>query len=569
MRDIVERWLARDPDPQTQAELRALLDGGNEAELQQRFSGRLAFGTAGLRGLIGAGPQRMNRLVVRETTAGLGQYLLRELPQVKERGVLIGYDGRRGSEVFAQDAAAVLVALGIKVFLGEHVLPTPVCAFGVKHHNAAAGVVITASHNPPDYNGYKVYWENGAQIIPPHDIGIAAAIDQAATGDLPFTEIQGDHPLITRIGPQLMSAYLAEVAKLSTYPHQAGRADFPLAYTPLHGVGAQAVERALAQAGFTQVHTVTNQREPDGNFPTVRFPNPEEEGAMDEVLALAQKVEAPLALANDPDADRLAVAVRDPSGAYQMLSGNQIGVLLGADQLARGKGKLAVATTIVSSRMLGRMAAKAGATYFETLTGFKWIANGALEREAQDPELRFVFGYEEALGYTIGTLVRDKDGVSSLVAFAEMAAALHQQGKSVLHRLEELYREHGLFLTGQRTLALDPHAKGPSLGNKLRAQPPTTIAGRAVTSVTDFITGFRTAGGQQTKVELPASDVVMFDLEDDSRVIIRPSGTEPKIKCYYEVVGEVSADFAAAQRETQQRLETLMDQHQAELATLE
>ncbi len=563
----VEKWMARDPDPDTRAELEQLVAAGKQAELEERFAKRLAFGTAGLRGVIGAGPNRMNRLVVRETTAGLGTYLRTQVRGAESRGVVIGFDGRHGSRVFARDAAGVLVTLGYKVYLGDEVMPTPVCAFAVKELGAAAGVMVTASHNPPQYNGYKVYWDNGAQIIPPHDSGIAAAIGEAARLPVPFTEIRDDQ--VTRLGEAMNAKYLAGVRGLSHRVVSPARAELGIAYTPMHGVGAPMAERALAEAGFTSVRTVASQREPDGDFPTVEFPNPEEPGAMDAVLALARDMDADLAIANDPDADRLAVSVRRAHGDYQMLSGNQIGILLGADAML-GPQRVAVATTVVSSRMLGAMARAQGCLYFETLTGFKWIANTALDAEKAHPDVPFAFGYEEALGYTVGTLVRDKDGISALVLFAEMAADLKAHGATVLDLLEELYRMHGLYLTAQKNLALSPG--GPTMGEKLRGDLPATIAGRAVESVADLATSVRTltASGRTEAIDLPKSDVLVFLLVDGSRVIVRPSGTEPKLKCYYEVIetpasGEV---LSAVQSRAQSKLDGLIEAHQRELAAL-
>ncbi|MEE8410787.1 MAG: phospho-sugar mutase, partial [Myxococcota bacterium] len=396
----IKAWLVRDPDEKTRSELEALVDTGQRDEIERRFESRLAFGTAGLRGLLGAGPSRMNRLVVRETTAGLAAYLLDTLPNAATMGVVVGFDGRHKSHVFAEDTACVLAARGIRVHLFERDIPTPVCAFAVAHLGAAAAIVITASHNPPAYNGYKVYWHNGAQIIPPHDSGIAAAIDRAARLDIPWcepAEARG-RGLIKTVGADLIEAYLSAIGDLSIHESKAGRGDLRIAYTPLHGVGARVAEVALRRAGFTNAQTAASQRDPDPDFPTVSFPNPEEPGAMDEVIALARKTEAALAVANDPDADRFAVAARTVDGDYQMLSGDDVGILLGANFIAKAPPRSVVATTIVSSRLLGIMARARGVGYYETLTGFKWIAAGGFAREAKGD--RFLFGYEEALGYT-------------------------------------------------------------------------------------------------------------------------------------------------------------------------
>jgi phosphomannomutase len=568
---LVRNWLERDPDPETRLELEQLVESGYAEEIERRFSGRLAFGTGGLRGVLGAGPACMNRLVVRETTAGLGAYLLRTMPDVAGRGVVVGYDARRGSRVFARDAACVLAALGIRVFLTDREQPTPICTFAVKNRGAVAGIVITASHNPPEYNGYKVYWENGAHVIPPHDAGIAVEIERAAKEPIPWMELDEaqSQDLIPFLEDEIVEAYLEGVRRLSIHQPDPLRSDFTIAYTPLHGVGGAVAEQALVQAGFEKVHTAASQREPDGRFPTVRFPNPEEPGAMDAVLDLAKEVSADLVFANDPDADRLAVAVREADGSYRMLTGDQVGVLLGADILKSAKDPITVATTIVSSRMLGIMAADKGADYVETLTGFKWIVNKGLEREKEG--YRFAFGYEQALGYTIGSLVSDKDGLSAMVAFAELAVECRRKGRTILDRLQELYRKYGLFLTAQRNLVLDPAASGPSLGDKLRSSPPKTIAGRAVESVLDIQKGERRyADGRTVPSDFPESDVLVYELEGRARVVVRPSGTEPKLKCYYEVCEDVSTEesFDAAEKRARAALDALVENHQEELAAL-
>ena len=562
----IQSWLARDPDPQTRLELQALVERDDTAELQSRFGGRLAFGTAGLRGVLGAGPGRMNQLVVRETTAGLGAYLLRTTRHAKERGVVVGFDGRRNSRVFAEDTASVLGAQGIKVFLFDREAPTPVAAFAVRHLRAAAGVVITASHNPPEYNGYKVYWGNGAQIIPPHDAGIAAAIEAAAGAPLPWADCASlrRQGLTVSLGDKVENAYLEAIGKLSNHKARGTRARLVIAYTPLHGVGARAAGAALERAGFTQVHMVTSQKDPNGAFPTVRFPNPEEPGAMDAVMALARDTHAELACANDPDADRFAVAVRRSDGSYRLLTGNEVGVLLGDDLLRKKRlsKRALVGTTIVSSRLLGRIAAARGVTFFETLTGFKWLANSALARRGS----KLLFAYEEALGYGVGEVVRDKDGISALVAFAELTCACQEAGESLWQRLESIHRTYGLYATGQRTLALQSQA-GPSLGERLRQRPPQQIAGRKVQSVRDLMQV--EANAAPDSLPMPPSDVLMYTLEDDARVIVRPSGTEPKIKCYYEAHTQIASNepYEQADARIHRDLDELMHKHQDELAS--
>ena len=572
LREQVEAWIYRDPDDATRKELQDLLDANQHAELADRFKGRLSFGTAGLRGVMGAGPNRMNRLVIRESACGLARYLLQVNPASIELGVVVSFDGRLQSRVFAEETASVLAAFGFKVHLSKGPLPTPVCAYALKAFGAAAAAMVTASHNPPEYNGFKVYWGNGAQIVPPQDKGISDAIDMAAQSEIPFVPIAEavEKGMVNYFGPKLFQAYMSQVSILTSHPTSPIQNELTLAYTPLHGVGADAVETALKLAGFTQTYTVASQRQPDGHFPTVRFPNPEEPGAMDAVLELAKNKGAHLALANDPDADRLAVAVRRDDGSYQMLSGNEIGVLLGFDLINGYPTNACVGTTIVSSRLLGTIAEAHGVECFETLTGFKWIANGAMERELKGK--RFLMGYEEALGYTIGDLVRDKDGVSALVAFALFAARLQRQNTNVLKLLELIYRKYGYYGTQQVSLKLDPNAEGPSLGDKLRQAQPTEIFGQKITRIDDLKSSLRydLAANTETSISLPSSDVLTYFLADGSRIIVRPSGTEPKVKCYYEIIEKISDDeaFTTGQARANERLDALISAHQSQLSKL-
>ncbi len=559
--DRVRAWRDADPNPETRAEAEALLEAGDEAVLRARFEGRLAFGTAGIRGTLGAGPQRMNRLMVRQVSAGVGAYYAASLDDARARGVVIGYDGRTGSRVFAEDTARVFLGLGYQVHLATGTVPTPLTAFATRDLGAACGVMVTASHNPPEYNGYKVYAPNGAQIIPPQDTGIAAAIE--AVADIPLGDLEAaraDGRLID-LGEEMKQRYLDGVMALRVHPEAADGTDLTVAYTPMHGVGAELAEAALKRAGYTQVHTVAAQREPDAAFPTVRFPNPEEEGAMDLVLALAEEVGADLACANDPDADRLAVALPGPGG-WKLLTGDQVGTLLAYYLVTEGAGEgtRTVASSLVSSQLLGRMAEALGVTCLTTLTGFKWIANAAMDH-SRDHGSRFVFGYEEALGYCVGELVRDKDGISAVTLFAELAAWLKRQDRTVSGLLEDVYRRFGFYLTEQRSRVL-PGAEGletmKALLARFRADPPRAIGGYAVVDYQDLAEG---------AMGLPPSDVLIYRLEGDRRVILRPSGTEPKLKSYYEVrepvaEGEPFADAAARARTA---LDALAEAHQGML----
>ncbi len=546
-----------DFDPTTRAELEGLIakvEAGDEAarlDLEDRFRGSLEFGTAGLRGLVGAGENRMNRAVVVRTSAGLATHLLRAFPDAKTRGVVIGRDGRHGSPEFLEETAAVLAAAGIKARVFEGVVPTPLVSFAVRATGAAAGVMVTASHNPPEYNGYKVYWENAAQIIPPHDVDIAAAIAEIGPArSVPRLGVTEGRKtgLIVTIGAEVENAYYDAIVACSR--RNEGRENLSIVYTPMHGVGDRFVHDVFKRFGFPKIVSVPEQAEPDGAFPTVRFPNPEEPGAMDLSLALARKQGADLVLANDPDADRLAVAVPttdDPKGAWTQLTGNEIGIILAhyllTDDPKPQKDRL-VLTTIVSSPLLSIIARELGVRYEETLTGFKWIANRAMALEAETGTT-MIMGFEEALGYTVGTVARDKDGVGAAAIFAEMTASLKSRGTTVLARLEAIYRRFGLVVSKQHNVT----RKGADGAASIRAEmaaarkaPPTSIAGEAVAFFNDYQTQERTelATKKKTKLSLPPSDVLSFELTSGSRVTMRPSGTEPKIKYYFDIREQVS-----------------------------
>ena len=566
-------WLARDPDPRTREELQLLIDEGMHDELEDRFTQRLEFGTAGLRGKVGCGPNRMNRLVIQETATGLGHYLIEHVANATIRGVVIGYDGRLDSKQFAIDTASVLTALGIKVYLTSDVAATPIVAFGIEHFNAAGAVVVTASHNPPEYNGFKVYWENGAQIIPPHDAGIAGEIDVASTKPIPLmslsdAETQGKLVWLTE---GYYQTYRAAINQSPYVNNALESANTTITYTAMHGVGAKMAEDLLHDAGFHKVFSVAEQREPDGNFPTVNFPNPEEKGAMDLVVNLAKSVDADIACANDPDADRFAVAVRTDNTArtddatYKMLTGDQVGVLFAHYLLSKPHTKnQLVGNSIVSSTLLEKVAQSHGATYFQTLTGFKWLANIGMQLE--DEQNEFLFAYEEALGYTIGTQVRDKDGLSAIVVFAQLVEELKSQGRTVWDLLAQISFEHGVHTNAQRSIALDPDS--PSIGSKLRAAQPNAINGVAISVIEDLQSSLRfVIGGNTEAINLPSSDVLIYHLEDGTRIIVRPSGTEPKVKVYYETVTkfEGTETYEDTRLRGEEDMSKLIEQHQQEL----
>ncbi|MGH3411532.1 MAG: phospho-sugar mutase [Marmoricola sp.] len=520
--DLIARaraWAEQDPDPRTRKELEELADRADEpearADLEDRFRGTLQFGTAGLRGALGAGPNRMNRVVVSRTAAGLAAYLNQQgLRQQGETGpVVIGYDARHDSDVFARDTAEVLTGAGLRALVLPRPLPTPVLAFAIRELGCSAGVMVTASHNPPQDNGYKVYLGDGSQIVPPADTEIAAAIE--AVG--PPTGIPRDTPGEV-LGDDLADRYVDTVAGLV----DDGPRRLRIVHTALHGVGSATVLRVLERAGFTDVHPVAVQAQPDPDFPTVAFPNPEEPGAMDAALALAAEVDADLVVANDPDTDRCAVACPGPHG-WQMLRGDEVGVLLAAHLLDRGRHGV-YAQSIVSSSLLGAMARRAGQPHRETLTGFKWI--GRIDGLA--------YGYEEALGYCVDPAhVRDKDGVSAALLVCELAARARADGRTLRDLLDDIAGDFGLYATDQLSVRFDDTTAITATMQRLREAPPSDLGGLAVRGVDDLAVG---------SADLPPTDGLRYRLDHDARVIVRPSGTEPKLKCYLEVVVPVDAD---------------------------
>ena len=544
---LVERaraWIADDPDPQTRAELAALVDrvtdglGAQEArdDLADRFAGTLEFGTAGLRGELGAGPRRMNRAVVIRAAAGLARWL-----RARDGGaVVVGFDARYNSDVFARDTCAVMEAAGVEAMVLPRPLPTPVLAFALRYLGADAGVMVTASHNPPRDNGYKVYLGDGSQIAPPTDTEIAAEI---AAVDAVASVPRADDGWVT-LDDSVLEAYLDRAAGLLD---ESGPRELSIVYTPLHGVARDVVLAAFERAGFAAPVVVPTQADPDPDFPTVAFPNPEEPGALDAALALATGTGADLVLANDPDGDRCAVAVPDGRG-WRMLTGDEVGVLLGWHLMTRGATGT-FANSIVSSTLLGRIAEAAGVGHAETLTGFKWITKA--------PGLRY--GYEEALGYCCDPEgVKDKDGVTAALLVAELAAALKSRGRTLLDVLDDLARVHGLHLTGQVSVRVTDLAVIGSLMARLRSAPPSDLGGMAVQGTDDLLD----PGGP-----LPPTDGLRFRLVGGARVIVRPSGTEPKVKCYLEVVEPVAGgDVAAARSAAGVRLDALRADVSAMLA---
>ncbi|MBG6224106.1 phosphomannomutase [Arthrobacter sp. CAN_A2] len=558
-----DAWASADPDPRTAEELRTLT--GNvrsgdstaavaEQELRDSFSGPLVFGTAGLRAALGAGPNRMNRVVVRRAAAGVAAHALDLAAGAYAPRAVVGFDARHNSRIFAEETAAVLTAAGLETFLMPSELPTPVLAYATRALECEVGIMVTASHNPPQDNGYKVYLggraveedARGVQIVAPHDAGIATHI--AAVRDVSLAASGW-----TVLPEAIETDYVASVSALAD-PALTDR-DLKIVLTPLHGVGGRTARAVLATAGFGDVTVVERQAEPDPDFPTVAFPNPEEPGALDLALETAAQVDADLVIANDPDADRVALAAREPStGAWRMLRGDEVGTLLGLHLAARlGTGEAAAgetagaprpavfANSIVSSRLLGRIAAGSGVDHVQTLTGFKWIAR------VHD----LSFGYEEALGYCVAPdLVRDKDGISAGLLLAELAAATKAAGRTLFDLLDDAYLVHGLHAADQLSVRVESLGLLGAMMGRLRENPPSSFAHSPVSVAEDLAEG---------SAHLPPTDGLLYLTEDRTRVIIRPSGTEPKLKCYLEVVEPVgsAAGLGEAKEVARERLEAV------------
>lgn len=509
---LAQAWQSQDPDPETRAELAQLIADKDEAKLISRFGSRLAFGTAGLRGELGAGPNRMNRVLVAQAAAGIGRFLL---AKESKPSVVIGYDGRVNSDIFARDSAEVLAGMGVRVLLLDHMGPTPLVSFATRHLSLSAGIMVTASHNPPRDNGYKVYLGgdfNGSQIITPVDTEIAEEISRVA-GTETFASLtkSSDYELI---GAEIREEYLRSVLAVGG---KVVKKSLKVVYTPMHGVGWGTVEPIFARAGSEALITVDQQLQPDGSFPTVAFPNPEEPGALDLAFALAADYNADLIIANDPDADRVAIALPTPSG-WQRLTGDQVGLIL-ADEIAKTATSGVLACSIVSSSAISEVAKAHGLEFKQTLTGFKWIS--------KIPNL--VFGYEEALGYCIDpNHVADKDGISAALLLSNIARREALNGRTLWDLLADLGSRYGYYATGQISIRVTDLSVIATAMKTIREHPPVELAGLKAT-YTDMAIG---------SAALPATDGLMFVLTDNRRVIIRPSGTEAKLKCYLQAVGD-------------------------------
>lgn len=539
---VAQNWLAQDPDAETRAELEKLItaaqsDEKAKAELTSRFDGRLQFGTAGLRGRLQAGSQGMNRVLVAQAAGGLAEFVK---GYDKEPSIVIGYDGRKNSDVFARDTAEIMAAAGIKTYLLPRKLPTPVLAFAIQYFDTTAGVMVTASHNPPEDNGYKVYLgkaNGGGQIVSPADKEIAALIDKVASGDIRDLPRSQD---FTVLDDEVVNAYIEKTASLAKQL----KAEINYVYTAMHGVGYEVLSKTLDKAGLPQPHLVTEQIQPDGSFPTVNFPNPEEKGALDLAIKLAKEKNAEFIIANDPDADRLAVAVPDSEGNWKPLHGNVIGCFLGwylAKQFQAQDKKGVLACSLVSSPALAEIAKKYALNSEETLTGFKYI--GKVEN--------LLFGFEEALGYLVDPdKVRDKDGISAAITFLDLVCSLKQEGKTIADYTAEFVKEFGAYVSGQISIRVCDLAEIGKLMAALRSTPPAEIGGFKVTEFIDH-----------TKTERK-NDILVFILENGSRLIVRPSGTEPKIKFYLDAKGTDAENAELVLAQFDESVRSLLRQEQ-------
>ena len=570
-KEIYESWLANPYfDEGTKAELLSIKE--DDKEIKERFYKDLEFGTAGLRGSIGAGTNRMNIYTVRKTTHGLANYIKKQNGESK--GVAIAFDSRRMSPEFAAEAALCLAANGIKAYLFESLRPTPELSFAVRELGCIAGINITASHNPPEYNGYKVYWEDGAQITPPHDGGIMAEV-QAVTDYNNVLTMDKDEAvkagLCTIIGKDIDDKYIARLKEQVKHPEaiQAMGKDLKVVYTPLHGTGNIPARRILKELGFENVYVVPEQELPDGEFPTVSYPNPEADEAFVLGLKLAKEIDADLVLATDPDADRLGVRVKDKNGEYHNLTGNMSGCLLAEYTISQIKalnGGLpedgALIKTIVTTNMADAIAKGYGIRLIECLTGFKYIGQQILGFETSGKGT-YLFGFEESYGCLIGTHARDKDAIVATMALCEAAAYYKTQGKTLWDAMVDMYEKYGYYKDDVKSISLsgiEGLAKIQSIMETLRSNPPKEIAGLTVTSARDYkkdeIVDIQTGAVRPTG--LPSSNVLYYDLTDDAWLCVRPSGTEPKIKFYYGIKGTSLADADAKSAAVSEALDALI-----------
>jgi len=565
----VDAWLTGPYDKKTKDEIHHLLAKDPQTLIDAFFSD-LDFGTGGMRGLMGVGTNRLNIYTIRRATQGLANYLKKMVPSLPK--VMIGYDSRHHSKEFAEESARVLAGNEIEVFLLKELRPTPFISFATRYKKCSAGIMITASHNPAVYNGYKVYWSDGAQVVPPHDTGIIAEVeaikDESTIKLAPLV-----HPLITLVDGEIDNAYLSAIRPLQirkSEDHRDG-AKLSIAYTSLHGTGITLAPKALNDWGFTNIHYVEQQIKPDGDFPTVKFPNPEYKEALQMGIDLMKKVKADILLANDPDADRLGVVVLH-RGEPVILTGNQVASICveflckHLQQSGKLKPTSAFITTIVSTELIGQIAKEWKAACFDVLTGFKYIGEMIHNWETHNNPYTFIFGAEESYGYLFGSHVsRDKDAIISSCLLAEIALFAKSQGKTLVDYLEEIYKKYGVFREEQKSISFAPGKEGldkmHALMQNLRSHKPETICGKKVIVLEDYLERKRhfLKEKRSEPLTLPKSDVLLFRLEDKSRLVIRPSGTEPKVKLYGSVTKQKPDDIRTAIAECDKRLQALLE----------
>ncbi len=569
-KQYLQEWLDSPVvDEATKEELRAMTD----EQAQSAFFTTLEFGTAGIRGVMGAGLTRMNVYIVRQTTEGMARYLLKQGAELADAGVVIGYDCRNNSKLYAEEAAAVLAANNIKVYLYESLRPTPCVSFAIRHLKTTAGIVITASHNPAQYNGYKAYWSDGGQLPPHVSDRLTAEIADTpifAAKTMPIDEAISSGR-VTIIGANVDEAYysavLAQLINKDLIAKHA--ADFKLVYTPFHGAGNVPVREALKRAGFPNITVVPEQEQPDGNFPTVKSPNPEDKEGFALAIELAKKVNVDLIIGTDPDSDRVGIVVRNNSGEYVSMTGNQVGVLLAHYILSMRKAtgtmppNPAIISTIVSTKMTDKVVNSFGATYIETLTGFKFMGEKILEFEETGSN-NFLYGFEESYGYLAGSYARDKDAVVASMLIAEMALYYSTKSMTLFDAMEQLYTQYGRFL--ERTINIkmegdDGMARMQAAMTRLRNNPPAKVAGLTVTAIRDYKTGTKRnlISGEETALTLPKSDVLYYELENNINFVIRPSGTEPKIKIYLLIQASTVAEATAIANALGSKAEVLIN----------
>ncbi|MBP8849179.1 MAG: phospho-sugar mutase [Breznakibacter sp.] len=569
LNDVVAKangWLSGNYDANTKAEVKALLDKSDKTELIDSFYRDLEFGTGGLRGIMGVGSNRMNIYTVGAATQGLSNYLKVQFSHLKEIAVVIGYDCRNNSELFAKSSAQIFAANGIKAYLFEGLRPTPEISFAIRELKCQSGIVITASHNPKEYNGYKAYWEDGGQVVVPHDENIIGEVMKIKSVD--EIKFSGNDSLIVKLGEDMDNRFLASVLNVSLNRDVvAKQKDLKIVYTPIHGTGVKLIPAALRNLGFTNIINIPEQDVVSGDFPTVVSPNPEEPAALEMAVKKAAEVDADIVLASDPDADRLGVAIKDDSGKFILVNGNQTAMLLTWYMLNEWKrqgkltGKEFIVKTIVTSELIKDMAVKSGVKYFDVYTGFKWIAATIRELEGK---MKYICGGEESYGFLPGDYVRDKDAVAACAMMAEIAAWAKENKLTLFELLQNIYLEYG-FSKEKMVYIVRKGKTGAEeieqLMKDYRNNPPKTLAGSKVISVKDYDSLIETIDGKQVKIELPVtSNVLQFFTEDGSKVSVRPSGTEPKIKFYFEVKEQLAgkSDFVNADKKASEKIDKII-----------